>query len=171
MLKAIVKPRVYLDTSVLSVYHDERSPERQEETRKFWARRAEFDLCTSTEAERELQRTPDPERRKQLLALLDSLIIHAVTDEMHEVAAAYIRAGIFSPAMGPDAIHVAVASVTRQDVLLSWNYRHLVNRQRRLWVATVNMSLGLPTPDLSLRRSCKRRLEHHEVLRLRECGP
>lgn len=143
-----MKPRVYLDTSVLSLYYDERSPERQEETRKFWSRRSEFDLCTSTEAERELARTPDPELRAGLLALLSDLTIHPVTEEMKQIASEYIRAAVFTPAMDADAIHVAVALVMRQDVLLSWNYRHLVNRQRRLWIATVNLSMGLPTPDI-----------------------
>jgi glycogen operon protein len=42
------------------------------------------------------------------------------------------------------AVHVAAAVLTRQDVLVSWNFRHLVNRRRRAQVNEVNISLGLP---------------------------
>jgi len=32
-------PRVYLDTSVPSAYWDDRAPERQELTKRFWSER------------------------------------------------------------------------------------------------------------------------------------
>ena len=47
-----------------------------------------------------------------------------------------------------DAIHVAAAVMTRQDVLLSWNFKHLVNRRRRGMVNQVNISKGLPTIEI-----------------------
>jgi hypothetical protein len=47
-----------------------------------------------------------------------------------------------------DAVHVAAAVLTRQDILLSWNFRHLVNRVRRAKVNEVNISLGLPTIEV-----------------------
>jgi hypothetical protein len=38
--------------------------------------------------------------------------------------------------------------LTQQDVLLSWNFRHLVNRRRRAQINDVNISLSLPTIDI-----------------------
>ncbi len=43
-----MKLRVYLDTSVLSAYFDERTPDRMVETRVFWVRLSEFEVSTST---------------------------------------------------------------------------------------------------------------------------
>jgi hypothetical protein len=38
--------------------------------------------------------------------------------------------------------------MTRQDVLLSWNFRHLVNRRRRALINQVNISLDLPVIEI-----------------------
>jgi len=79
-----------------------------------------------------------------LLKLLDGLTIHMVSQEMRDLADRYVAAGIFSPLMLSDALHVAAAVLTRQDVLLSRNFKHLVNRRRRAQVNEVNVSLSLP---------------------------
>ena len=43
---------------------------------------------------------------------------------------------------------MAAAVLTRQDVLLSWNFKHLVNRRRRAQINEENISLGLPTIEI-----------------------
>ncbi len=140
--------RIYLDTSVFSAYYDQRTPERQQQTREFWERRAGFDLATSEIARHELAATPDPVRRAELEALLHGTAVHAVTPEMEHLAVAYVDSGAFAPTMLDDARHVAVAVVTRQDVLLSWNFQHLVNRRRRAQVNQVNAFRGLPAIEI-----------------------
>lgn len=140
--------RVYLDTSVFSAYHDEAVRDRQIQTEEFWARRNQFEVSTSELAREELGQTPDPARRRQLLALLEGLAVHPITDMMRALARSYMEAGVFSELMYNDGVHVAAAVLTRQDVLLSWNFRHLVNRRRRAQVNQVNISLGLPTIDI-----------------------
>jgi hypothetical protein len=56
--------------------------------------------------------------------------------------------GVFSPATLDDALHVALAVVSRRDVLVSWNFRHLVNRRRRALINEVNIQLGFPTIEI-----------------------
>ena len=74
--------------------------------------------------------------------------VHALTGDMRELARQYIRDAVFTPAIVNDALHVAAAVFARQDVLLSWNFKHLVNRQRRARINSVNVSLGLPTLEI-----------------------
>ncbi len=50
-----MKLRVYLDTSVLSAYFDERTPDRMVETRVFWVRLSEFEVYTSTLVREEIE--------------------------------------------------------------------------------------------------------------------
>ena len=50
--------------------------------------------------------------------------------------------------MRGDALHVAAAVLTQQEVLLSWNFRYLVNRRRCARVNDVNISWGLPTIEI-----------------------
>lgn len=143
-----MKLRVYLDTSVFSAYQDDRSPERRAETAELWARLGQFEPATSELARQELSQTPDPARRARLMELLKQVTIHPVTEEMKELARRYVAEGVFSPALFNDALHVAAAVLTRHDVLLSWNFRHLVNRRRRAQINQVNISLGIPTIDI-----------------------
>ena len=39
-------------------------------------------------------------------------------------------------------MHVAVATVARADLILSWNFRHLVNYDRILKFNSINMAEG-----------------------------
>jgi hypothetical protein len=81
-------------------------------------------------------------------SLLAGMSIIAITDPMTALAAKYIAAGAFSGSMRNDAIHVAAATISQQDVLVSWNFRHLVNRRRRAMVCEINTSVGLPVIDI-----------------------
>jgi predicted nucleic acid-binding protein len=143
-----LKLRIYLDTSIFSAYYDERSPERRAQTEDFWERVTAYDASTSVLAREELEKTPNAGRRRQLLRLLEGLTVHRVSADMRTLTEDYVRAGFFTRIMLSDAVHVAAAVLTRQDILLSWNFRHLVNRVRRAKVNEVNISLGLPTIEV-----------------------
>lgn len=143
-----MKLRVYLDTSVFSAYYDEKLPDRMMATREFWARLSEFEISTSELSEEELSNAPEKDLRNKFEILIKDAKIHKITNEMVILARQYISKGIFSPAMFNDALHVSAAVLTRQDVLLSWNFRHLVNRRRRSQVNEVDISLGLPAIDI-----------------------
>lgn len=107
-----------------------------------------FDACTSELSREELEKTPNADRRKRLLGLLDGLTRHSITEEMRQLSARYVHAGVFTTIMMNDAVHVAAAVLTRQDLLLSWNFKHLVNRVRRAKINQVNVSQGLPTIEI-----------------------
>ena len=143
-----MKLRVYLDTSVFSAYFDNRVRDRQRETEAFWARRQEFDLATSELGRDELRQASDPVQRRRLLGLLRGFTVLAVTEEMKQLGQRYVSEGVFTATMLNDALHVAAAVISRQDVLLSWNFRHLVNRRRRAKVNDVNVEAGLPTIEI-----------------------
>jgi predicted nucleic acid-binding protein len=143
-----MKLRIYLDTSIFSAYYDDRAPDRRAQTEEFWARIAAFEASTSELAREELQKTPDRDRRMKLLKLLDSLDVHSVTEEIKKLAQNYVKAGVFAPIMLNDAVHIAAAVITRQDILLSWNFKHMVNRTRRAKVNEVNISKGLPSIEI-----------------------
>ena len=143
-----MKLRIYLDTSVFSAYYDERAPQRQAETVDFWPRLDEYEAATSELARQELLQTPDETGRKQLVELMKGMTVHSITEEMKELARRYVLEAVFTAAMFNDALHVAIAVLTRQDILLSWNFRHLVNRRRRARINQTNIVFGLPTIDI-----------------------
>ncbi|HUT33259.1 MAG TPA: PIN domain-containing protein [Planctomycetota bacterium] len=144
-----MKLRVYLDTSVFSALFDDRVPERRAATEEFWMRSGDFDLLTSRLAAEELGRTQDMELRAKLVGLLEGINILPVTEEMTNLARRYVADGIFSEDMFDDAVHVAAAVLSRQDILLSWNFKHLVNRRRRAQINQTSVLLGLPTIEVA----------------------
>ena len=72
----------------------------------------------------------------------------SVEQDARDLAREYLRRGVFSPATAVDALHVAVAVAARQDILVSWNFRHLVNRRRRAMVNEVNVLTGNPAIEI-----------------------
>lgn len=53
-----------------------------------------------------------------------------VTLEADRLAALYIADGVIGWANFDDALHVATATVHRVDMLVSWDFKHIVNRTR-----------------------------------------
>jgi hypothetical protein len=96
----------------------------------------------------ELELTPDLIRRRTLLSMLEGLVVHPLTVEMKTLARHYVENEVFALKVFNDALHVASAVLTRQDVLVSWNFKHLANRQRRAKINMLNISLGLPTIEI-----------------------
>lgn len=64
--------------------------------------------------------------------------------EAEALASNYLAAAIFPPSVPEDALHVAIAVLNRQDVIVSWNFKHLVNQRRRAAIDALNLSIGLP---------------------------
>jgi predicted nucleic acid-binding protein len=143
-----MKLKIYLDTSVFSAHFDERAPERKVSTELFWQNLVAYDAATSSLAVEELRQTKDLQLRANMESLISGMNIVAITVEMTELAEKYIVAGAFTDTMFNDAVHVAAATLSGQNVLVSWNFRHLVNRRRRAVVWGVNAMEGLPAIDI-----------------------
>jgi len=121
--------RVYADTSVFGGVED---PEFAEPSRRFFERVRDgtFILVLSPFTVRELDAAPAPV--KQLLEDLPPENVEHVEDDADVAALAdsYIAAGVLSEACRMDALHVAAGTVGRADLILSWNFKHIVNYQR-----------------------------------------
>ena len=144
----MMKLRIYLDTSVISACCDERNPDRMMETREFWSRLSEFEVSTSKLVREEIERTSDRYKRQEMLNLLDETCIMEVTQESHSLASVYLSKGLFTESMYADAVHLAVSVLSRQDILVSWNFKHLVNRRKRAEIIQVNTVMDLPILEI-----------------------
>ena len=65
-----------------------------------------------------------------------------LTREAEELRNSYLAAGVVSAKYENDAFHVAYATITRADVIVSWNFKHLVNPSRVRAFNGVNTSQG-----------------------------
>lgn len=142
-----MKPKVYVETSVLSYLaarpsRDAVTAGRQVITRRWWEReRAKYDLVVSEAVEAECGRgDPDSIRRRR--ELLQEVSLFPVHERILEVAKLLIVPGAIPENAGPDAVHIAAAAVEQCDYLLTWNFRHIANVPIRREVERILASHG-----------------------------
>lgn len=117
--------KVYADTSVYGGAFDE---EFENASLAFFkqVRLGLFGLVVSPIVEQELIEAPDHVR--QLFAAISSTgIRELIRPEALLLQEAYLRAGIVTPQSETDALHVALATVTGCQIIVSWNFRHIVH--------------------------------------------
>jgi predicted nucleic acid-binding protein len=68
--------------------------------------------------------------------------------EAEALAEDYIGQAVVSRRMLADALHIALATVARVDVLVSWNFRHIVNLDRIHGFNAVNLRAGYPLLEI-----------------------
>ena len=71
-----------------------------------------------------------------------------LTTEAKELAERYLNEGVIGPGKRIDAQHIAIATISRVDVLVSWNFRHIVNLARIRGYNSVNLRQGYPLLEI-----------------------
>jgi len=147
-----MKPRVYIETSIPSFYHEPRTePEMVAQriwTRQWWdGRRDEYEVVTSEAVLDELSAGDYP-TRDQALSLISSLSVLPVEPAIAEIVEAYIAHQVMPQDPLGDALHLALASYHRCDFLLTWNCNHLANANKFNHIKRINILLGLFVPML-----------------------
>jgi len=145
---SIKNQKLYLDTSVPSVYHDDRQPERQEMTREFWNKLDDFDIHTSTLVKKEVEQVEDKQLKQKLLRLIENHEILKLSDEAKKLGKEYIKNKIIPEKAEADAYHIAIATVNQMDFLVSWNFRHMVKVKTKRMVNIVNLQNGYKTIEI-----------------------
>ena len=142
-----MKARIYTDTSVLGGCEDDefRDPSRRL-LEAFVG--GELTLVLSELVLRELETAPEGVR--MVIAQVPEAHIEAIllSPDAEELAAAYIEEGAIGARMRADALHIALATVARVDVLVSWNFKHIVNLRRIRAYNGVNLKRGYPLLEI-----------------------
>ena len=133
--------RVYADTSVFGgCFDDEFETESTAFFREVSAGR--FTLVVAEVTARELALAPRTVR--EVLGKLDPENVEfvAFTEEIGRLRDAYINAGLLSRSSAGDAEHIASASVAGVDMLVSWNFKHIVHFEKIAGYEAVNLLHG-----------------------------
>lgn len=77
-----------------------------------------------------------------------------LTEGARDLAEHYIRAGVIGSSKRVDAQHIATATVHRSDVLVSWNFKHIVNLDRIQGYNSVNLRSGYPLLEIRTPQEC-----------------
>ena len=142
-----MKLRIYTDTSVLGGCEDEEFAEHSVRLMEGFVEGQRV-LVQSSLTVQELAGAP-AEVRSRLTSVPEAHIeMRQLDTEAKELSEAYIAAGVLSGTMRADAQHIAIATVARVDVLVSWNFRHIVNLQRIHGYNSVNLRQGYPMIEI-----------------------
>ncbi len=133
--------RVYVDTSVVGGAFNRRLVEQ---TQPFWDafERGEFKIIISDVLKNEID--PAPQRARDFLASFPEQLIERVvsTPESDALAARYIAENVVGPTSLDDCKHIAMATIAGADVLVSWNFKHIVKHKTIIETDFVNAREG-----------------------------
>jgi len=133
--------RIYLDTSVFGGYFD-----------------TEFELWTKILFDKiiggdykviysklvDIELTPAPEKVRNLANSLplSQLELIEISDEAFELADQYLKENVVGKTSRSDCVHIALATLNNADILVSWNFKHIVNINRIRGYNSVNYKFG-----------------------------
>lgn len=139
--------RIYIDTSVIGGCLDK-------EFQK-WSLRLmnEFHnghkrMVISTLTIRELEQAPEVVLSQINAFSIEEIEVLELTPPILDLAEAYIREGAVGSGCLADAQHIAAATVSRVDVVVSWNFKHIVNLRRIQLYNAVNLKEGYGLIDI-----------------------
>ena len=126
----MAKLKVYLDTSVISYLYQLDAQERMEDTLEVWEmfRNKKYDVYISNIVLNEISGCNE-EKLNILLEYLNEIEYTVVeTDENTvELAEKFIDFGILRQKSFDDCQHIAAAILAGCDIIISWNFKHIVN--------------------------------------------
>jgi hypothetical protein len=139
--------RVYVDTSVIGGCFDEEfAPWSKGLMEDFL--RGIFKPVISEIVAAEIVPAPEQVRAQyaELLALEPQFA--ELTDEARQLAAFYEERRILPAKFSNDALHIALATVAEVDMLVSWNFKHIVRFDKIRLFNAVNRECGYKTLEI-----------------------
>ena len=141
------KLRVYVETSVVGGVFDKVFEWQSE---PFWdaVKNGKITIIVSDLLKEELESAP-----KHVLDFFNKLPKSQIerirsSDESDNLAERYIAENVVGKSSLNDCKHIALATLAGANVLVSWNFRHIVNHTRINGYNSVNMKLGYPQIDI-----------------------
>jgi len=132
--------RAYADTSVFGGVFDE---EFEKPSKKFFnaVRSGDIRLLTSELVRQEIQAGPYKLQKffEKMLAFAE---VVGVSEAVLELQKTYINRKIVSRKYATDAMHVSLATVAGARVIVSWNFKHIVNFRKIPMYNPANASQG-----------------------------
>lgn len=119
----------------------------QQITVEWWAARDSFDLFVS-DAVLEEMRAGDAVAAGRRLSAAAGIAVLATSPDAQTLAKTLLRAAALPSKAAIDAIHVAVATVSAMDFLLTWNCTHIANAVTRPRIEAVCRLSGFEPPTI-----------------------
>ncbi len=153
-----MKQRFYFDTSVFGGVFDKGF---EEATLQLFERvNLGRVICLYSDlTESELVESPERVRNYFKELPEENLERLVVNDDILTLASKYIQEKVVGQTSFDDCIHIATATINKADVLVSWNFKHIVNVYRIRGYNAINIRSNYPVLEI---RSPKEMLEYED---------
>ena len=150
--------RFYFDTSVFGGAFDK---EFEEDTLQLFERiRMGKLVCIYSDlTETELINAPQKVRTHFKTLPKKQLERVVINDEMIELAMRYVEEKVVGQTSFDDCLHIAAATICKADILVSWNFKHIVNVYRIRGYNSINLRHNYLSLEI---RSPKEILEYED---------
>lgn len=144
--------RIYIETSVISFLTARPSKDvvlagHQASTQIFWERKRDYELFISDMVIQECEKG-DPDCALSRIQAIKGLPVLNVDKDVENLASELIRQSAIPRNSPEDAIHIAVASVSAIDFILTWNFKHINNPFMKNQIRTVILNQGYTMPEI-----------------------
>jgi len=139
--------KLYLDTSVFGGYFE---TEFEVWTKKLVAEilQGKYVAIVSDVTMFELETAPEFVKELAGKIISENAEFISSSDEARLLSSNYIKEKVVSPGSASDALHIAIATLNKVDVLASWNFKHIVNYNRIRMYNSVNLKHGYSMIDI-----------------------
>ncbi len=120
-----MKPRIYLDTSVIGGCFDEEFAKWSKGLMKDF-RLGNFRPVLSEIVAVEIENAPKIVRQQYYDLLDNEAEVVMIDPKVIELVALYKKGRILGARFENDMLHIALATVNQVDILVSWNFKHIV---------------------------------------------
>lgn len=141
------KQRIYIDTSVIGGCFDEEFAEWSNRLFEEFIEGKKIALFSKLTID-ELQKARK-EVKEKIKSIPDKFIEYLIIpDEAAELAESYLDNKIVTKKSADDALHIAIATITNANVLVSWNFRHIVNLEKISKYNMINILNGYKSIEI-----------------------
>jgi hypothetical protein len=142
-----LKTKVYVDTSVIGGCLDS---EYEEWSNRLFDRFRDGRLIMVVSDLTLVELMSAPEEVREVLKSVPGASREdvALSADASALAEAYLAAKVLTRKQWIDAQHIAIATTSRVGVLVSWNFKHIVNLQRIHGYNSVNLRKGYPQLEI-----------------------
>ena len=142
-----MKPRLYFDTSVFGGVYDEEFEEIS--TLLFEKVKLGQIICVYSDLSlTELKNAPEKVRDYFASLPKNHTQLVEVTEEAYGLAQKYLDEKVVGLTSADDCRHIATATINKVDILISWNFKHIVNVFRIRGYNSINLRCGYSQLDI-----------------------
>lgn len=139
------KLKIYLETTIFNFVFADDAPEKRRDTMKLFEeiKQEKYIPYTSEYVLQELEKAEEP-KKKQMINLIEQYKMKFLEANENAVFLAnkYVDENIIPMKYRNDGLHIAIATINDLDIIVSFNFQHIVKMKTIVGTESINLREG-----------------------------